>query len=349
MHRVVIVGAGVIGLSTALHLLERFPGQLDVTIVADKFSPDITSDLAGMILLQVDFRTPEEKKRSTYNQDAEIQRWTRATIQKYHSIYTSEENAKVQICLRNGYVFLSSPLPDPWYKDDVTGFRHIALDSAEASRLHVPDDCVDIWSFSTYLVDNSSYMRWLMEKVKARGGVKIEQRTISSLEELSSYHTIINCTGLRACDLVGDKLVHPVRGQAVLVEAPWVTNWVVHYPNDPSKVTYILPRAHDVTLGGTVESGDWSTQPRPHTANEILENCQRFSPSLRGAKIVREWAGLRPLRDPIRLEACPGVGGVNNLVIHCYGHGGQGIVLSWGSALDIGDIIQHRLKTKANL
>ncbi len=348
MQRVVIVGAGVIGLTTALHLLERFPGQLDMTIVSEEFSPHITSDKAGMVMLQVDFRTPEEKSKSTRNQDADIQRWTRATIQKYHSIYMSEENAKVEICMENGYILLSSPSPDPWYKDDVFGFRHVALDSVEASLLQVPADCVDIWAFGTYLVDMTSYLCWLTDKVTS-GGVKLEQRRISSLEELSSYDMIINCTGLGSYELVGDKLMHPVRGQAILVEAPWVTQWLIHYPRDTQDLTYVLPRPRDIVLGGTAESGDWTETPRPDTAKKILKNCQHFFPSLCGAKVIGEWAGLRPLRDPVRLEACPGVGGANSLLVHCYGHGGQGIVLSWGCAMDIGDIVQHRLQAKPNL
>ena len=350
MQSVAIVGAGVIGLSTALHLLERFPGQLDITIVSEHFSPNTTSDKAGMILIQVDFRTAEEKRKSTTNQDADIQRWTRATVDKYHSIYRSEENGKVEICLEQGYIFLSSPSPDPWYKDDVVGFRHVALDSVEAKLLHVPADCVDIWTFGTYIVDTTSYMRWLMEKV-LEGGVKMQQRRISSLKELCSYDVIINCTGLGSCELLDDRVMHPVRGQAVLVEAPWVMQWVVHYPPNTPNLTYIIPRARDVVLGGTAEAGNWSEVPHPDTAKEILHNCEQFFPSLSRAKVVGEWAGLRPLRDPIVLEKAPhGVGGANRLLVHCYGHGGQGIVLSWGCAVDIGDIIhQHTSQTKANL
>ena len=49
--RVVIVGAGVIGLSTGLCLLETYRNQLDVTVMANRFTPDTTSDHAGAIFV----------------------------------------------------------------------------------------------------------------------------------------------------------------------------------------------------------------------------------------------------------------------------------------------------------
>lgn len=347
MRRVVIVGAGVIGLSVALHLSERFPGQLDLTIVSDKFSPHTTSDKAGMLLMPFDVRTEEQKRNSAHNQEREIQRWTRATFQKYHSIFRSEENAKVEIGLEHGYLFFDSVLPDPWYRDEVFGFRHVKVDSQEAQLLHLPSDVVDIWSFSTYIVSTTSYLQWLTEKSRV-GGVKFQQRKISSLDELSSYDVIINCTGIGSCELLGDRLMLPVRGQAMLVRAPWIKHWLVDYRKHG--FAYVFPRARDVVLGGTAQEGDWSETPDPETAAEILDKCRTFVPSLCGAEVIGGWAGLRPLRDPVRLESCEGPGG--SLLVHCYGHGGQGIVLSWGCALDIGDILQASLQSsqpRANL
>jgi glycine/D-amino acid oxidase-like deaminating enzyme len=346
MERVAVVGAGVIGLSTVLHLQERFPGVLDLTVVSDSFSPDITSDKAGMLFLPIDFRTPEEKRRSLYDQDKEIQRWSTATFQKFHSLYKSEENAQVQLCLEQGYMMhLNSQAPDPWYKDLVFGFRHVKVDSVEASLIHVPPSCVDVWAFGTYVVEASLYMHWLMEKSR-RGGAKFEQRRISSFDELSSYDIIINCTGLGSHDLLGDKSLYPVHGQIATTTAPWLKHWVVAYYE--KGFTHVLPRGRDVALGGNAEAGNWSETSDPEVSKDILQRCQHYLPSLCDAEVTNSWAGLRPLRDPIRLDSCEGPAG--SLLVHCYGHGGQGIVLSWGCALDIGNIIHHhRIKLKSRL
>ena len=46
MRSVCVVGAGVVGLSTALCVLDKYP-YLKVTIIADKFTPNTTGDGTG--------------------------------------------------------------------------------------------------------------------------------------------------------------------------------------------------------------------------------------------------------------------------------------------------------------
>ena len=48
-------------------------------------------------------------------------------------------------------------------------------------------------------------------------------------------------------------------------------------------------------------------------------------PELEDAKVIRHKVGLRPVRPAVRVER---VGDV----VHCYGHGGAGVTLSWGCA-----------------
>ena len=46
MTHVAVVGAGVIGLSTALHIRELMP-NVEVVVIADKFPPFTTTDVSG--------------------------------------------------------------------------------------------------------------------------------------------------------------------------------------------------------------------------------------------------------------------------------------------------------------
>ena len=48
MTKVAVLGAGVVGLSTALNIKESIP-NCDVTVIADKFNQDTTSDGAAGI------------------------------------------------------------------------------------------------------------------------------------------------------------------------------------------------------------------------------------------------------------------------------------------------------------
>ena len=217
--------------------------------------------------------------------------------------------------------------------------------SEEARVVNAPPDCTDIWAFVTYLLDCSKYLEWLRSLFVSCGGL-VERRKIDSLDELHSYDIIINCTGLGSRELIGDTAIQPAMGEIILVDAPWASHFAINIREDSNGVIYVLPRADSVALGGSMEKGNFSTAVEPASEKRILRGCKKLIPSLSRAKVMDKWAGLRPLRESIRLE-----GEVNKkggVVIHCYGHGGQGIVLSWGCAIDIGDIVAQGL-TKSKL
>jgi D-amino-acid oxidase len=92
--------------------------------------------------------------------------------------------------------------------------------------------------------------------------------------------------------------------------------------------TYVIPRTDDVVLGGTDDDGDWSRTPSPEVADHILRRAAALVPEVAKARVVRHKVGLRPARPEVRLER---VGDV----IHCYGHGGAGVTLSWGCADEV--------------
>ena len=97
--------------------------------------------------------------------------------------------------------------------------------------------------------------------------------------------------------------------------------------------TYVIPRTDDVVLGGTDDDGDWSRTPDPDVADDILQRAAALVPEVSKARIVRHKVGLRPTRAEVRLER---VGDV----IHCYGHGGAGVTLSWGCADEVVELAE---------
>ena len=133
--------------------------------------------------------------------------------------------------------------------------------------------------------------------------------------------------------LAGDPTTRPVRGQVVVVEQFGLDEWWLAEPGSAGAVpTYVIPRTDDVVLGGTEEDGDWSRTPSSEIADAIVRRATALVPEVAKARILRHKVGLRPARPEVRLER---VGDV----IHCYGHGGAGVTLSWGCADDVARLV----------
>jgi len=340
-RKVAILGAGVIGLTAASHILNRFPDSLDLTLISDKFSPDTTSDKSAAIFSPL---CHKDDASYQYEQGETYQAWIRKSFGVFQSIYESPESvAKTGISVAGGFALWDSVQPLPWWKDLLYDFRELDPNSSEMNGVNVSPKCVQVWHFRTFLLNPTLLLDWLLEEVKL-GGCKIEQRRISELSELTSTHdVVINCTGLGSTRAVAvDSDLYPVRGQMVLVRAPWIKQWTTQY--SPNSYIGIYPRGSEIALGGTKESGSWNVEVDPDTSQKILAQCRELIPSLTGAEVVGSWTGLRPCRKEVRLEACETTGG--KTVIHCYGHGGFGITLSWGCASDIGDLLEKNLKLK---
>ena len=289
-----------------------------MTVIAEKFSPNTTSDKAGA------FTQPAVGYPKTTEYDARSQQWTLDTFKHFSSLYHTEAAAEMELSLVSGYKFVDcSTEPPPW-KDCNLGFHCIPADSPEVQALIQTPTSHSKLSVSTYLVDCRFYLPWLLAGFIRRGGM-VEQRRLKGLDELRGYDVVVNCTGLGAAELVGDHDLHPVRGQAVQVRTPWIKHFVINIDETKDEVTYIIPRPRGVLLGGTAAS-DLSETVDPATSEAIVSRCTALLPSLRGAEVIGAWVGGRPVRTTVRLEKeerGPGW----PLLIHNYGHGGQGIVL----------------------
>lgn len=101
-----------------------------------------------------------------------------------------------------------------------------------------------------------------------------------------------------------------------------------------------------MTAGGTRQVGNGEQANSDADMEGIMERCCRLLPALREAEVVKAWAGLRPGRPCVRLDAevvrSPETGREMR-VVHCYGHGGSGVTLAWGCAADIVGHVEEML------
>ncbi|XP_032402973.1 D-aspartate oxidase [Xiphophorus hellerii] len=326
--RLVVVGAGVVGLSTAVCIAESLP-LCSVTLLAQQFSPDTTSDGAAGIAFAAPFPDiPLERQR----------RWFKDSFDHLLAIAQSQHSPDAGVILSSGWqIFKEVPATkEPYWSDLVIGFR--AMTDRELKRF--PDHKFG-QAFTTVKCECSSYLPWLEERFRKAGG-RVEQRRVSSLQALgNSFDLIVNCSGLGSKALVGDAGLYPVRGQVLKVEAPWLT----HFIRDGDGKTYIYPGVHSVTIGGTRQEEDWRLHVDRGDTASILERCGRLEPSLKKAKVLAEWVGLRPSRRNPRVERERVLlQGRGVPVVHNYGHGGWGVTIAWGTALDALGLVRQCLK-----
>jgi D-amino-acid oxidase len=180
------------------------------------------------------------------------------------------------------------------------------------------------------LVDMGAYLGYLRRRLEAAGGT-VEERSLVSLAQAGrAAPVVVNCTGLGARRLVPDAKVYPVQGQLVIVEDPGIDEWFTAADHGADSV-YVFPQPYGVVCGGTAREHVWDRSPDPATAAAIVARCARVHPELARARVLAHRVGLRPARPRVRLEADALPGGAR--CVHNYGHGGAGVTVSWGCAV----------------
>jgi D-amino-acid oxidase len=316
-HDAVVIGAGVVGLTTAVVLAEA---GLRVLVRTAAPTARTTSAAAGAVIGPV-FAAPGHPP------GPEVAAWERVGVAEFTAL-AADPATGAHLC---GGVLATRDAPP----------QQPSLEEVRDSRLCGPGELPDGFAFGFWatlpLVDMNRYLPYLADRFVAAGG-RTELRPVSSLADAAVDAPLVaNCTGIAARDLVPDESVRPVRGQHVVVANPGVETFFVEAPFGPSWVAY-LPHGDRVVLGGIAGEDDWNTEPDPGTAAEILRRCAEVEPRLAHAEVIAHLVGLRPARPAVRLEAVE-AGGVR--CVHNYGHGGSGVALSWGTARAAADLLLH--------
>jgi D-amino-acid oxidase len=309
--KVRVVGAGVVGLTSALRLAEA--GH-QVEVVAAELGESTTSSIAAALWYPY---------RATPT--AQVTGWLTTS---YAALTALTADPRTGVRLRAGRELFREPVADPWWRPTVPELGRVAGDRLPAGYL-------DGYSLTVPIVDMALHLAWLLDRLRA-GGARIATRRLTSLKAaLAGVEAVVNCAGLGARELAGDHTLSPVRGQIIVVEQFGLSEWLLDQ-TDPERLTYLVPRAETVILGGTAEDGDAGREVRPATAEAILARCAALVPAADGARILSHRVGLRPARPAVRLETELLADGP---VVHCYGHGGAGVTLAYGCADDVADQI----------
>ena len=101
-----------------------------------------------------------------------------------------------------------------------------------------------------------------------------------------SESVVVNCTGLGARDLFGDRELVPLKGQlTVLVPQPEIEYGTFGgLPGAPRGEIgiHMQPRSDGIALGGTSERGVWSTEPNEEARQRVVEAHMAVFSAMRG-------------------------------------------------------------------
>ena len=312
--RVAVVGAGISGLTCALRLSEA--GH-EVDLVAAAPPQRTTSAVAAA--LWYPYRALPH---------AEVARWAGAS---YAVLARLVDEPGAGVSMRSGVELFREPTADPWWRSAVP-----ALDRVPSAEL--PAGFADGLRLSAPVIDMSVHLSWLHDTLAARG-VVLRVAALRRLDDAApGADVVVNCAGLGARELLGDRAVTAVRGQVVVVEQVGITQWLLAQ-SDPVALTYVVPRERTVVLGGTAETEDEDTTPDPATAEAVRRRCVELVPALAQARVLEHKVGLRPVRSAVRLEGEQLASGQR--VVHDYGHGGAGVTLSYGCAQDVVALVER--------
>ena len=255
---VAVIGAGVMGLSTARLVQEA---GFAVTVYAKTLPPDTTSNVAG----------GQFHPFGHFREEMVTPEWRRQFV------------AAADYSWRRFQILVGADYGIEWLPTYTQGSPEAALlpTFPPVNRLLGPDEhpfpLERVSRYDTLYVETGRYLRQLIRDVQIAGG-RIAVRDFATPADLAALpeRLVFNCTGLGARALFGDEGLRPARGQlAILLPQPEVRYAFT------GQAGYMFPRADGIVLGGTFELDEWSTEPEPERIARIIRSHRRLFSSFR--------------------------------------------------------------------
>ncbi|KAJ5101970.1 D-amino-acid oxidase [Penicillium alfredii] len=343
---IVVIGAGVIGLSTALDIQQHLRRSQSILLVAREFPSDTSinyaSPWAGAHYRPVPGSSPQALREANQAQ---------RTYEFLKRVAADEPAAGIRFI--QGVEHLEAPPPEYLDRESVRnvyphldGFRALAPHEAPAGVK---------WGvqYGTYVVNSPVYCAYMLRKFILNGG-STRQYTLAHVNEAFSLtanvKTVVNCSGTG----FDDPQSFIIRGQTCLIRNP--CSATITRQNSDGSWSFCIPRPLDggTIIGGTKQPHDWDPNPSLETRSRLLANAAKwfpFTPESGGKfDVIRDIVGRRPAREGgMRIEAEKVA--ENRYVVHGYGAGGRGFEISRGVAEDISALMLEKglLQAKASL
>lgn len=312
---ITVVGAGVIGLTTAVTLQES---KFDVTIRTTAVHPHTTSSVAAALWFPYEvYPVPK------------VDEWSIRSYREYVELSSDSLTGVSMIANRQ---ISDHKLDRPRWSHEVGEFAEISAELLPVGYSH--GYCVQV-----PLIETPIYMEYLLGRfLQAGGEILVEERPVTSLDADELEGIVVNCTGLGARTLCGDENMYPIKGQIVRTSNPGIEAATCD-DESSNAVCYVIPRKSDCILGGIAVKDEWSLAIDSGVTQDIIRRCNILDTRLKSAMQIESLVGLRPGRTEVRLEVELLRGG--RRVVHNYGHGGGGFTLAWGCASEVLDLLEE--------
>lgn len=350
MSEIIIVGAGVLGLSTAFAISENYERPHTITIVAEHdpestpYSNYYTSPWAG-----AHFR-PFSSKNAAELKDYPL---SRVTLERFKKL--AKTNPESSIKFVKGMEYFGAP--DKFYTGITEGYKEGIDNFRVLDKDELVGDAIMGTEYDTYVMNSPHYLRFLYQKLKFTYDVKFVSAKLGKLSEATKYASlancvVINCTGMGLQWEGGyDETSFPIRGQTLLVNAPTgckLENYTITHQLRLNEWTFCIPRPLDggIILGGTKQPYATDSAPREDDTRALLERGAAKFPELmktnsKGEKyfdVVKVNVGFRPARKDGMNFAIESHG--PTVVINAYGAGGSGYEFSYGIGYKVYELLK---------
>ena len=308
---VIVIGCGVIGMTTAITMQKN---NYTVKIITNKLPAETTSAVAAAIWLPYEVK-PFDK----------VKIWSSASYDRYAQLAI---DSSAGVSMIDMTIVIGSE-EDAWWKDALP-----QQNIRRASENELPGIHKQGYILKVPMIETQLHLQFLLQEFEKNGGI-VEMKEVTNLHDLASENRVVNCTGLAAKQLTGDTELYPIQGQIVyLKHDPTIKCTMSEILEGENKdlLAYIVPRSDYTVLGGTAKANNDGLRPSDDEAKAIIKRCQVLDSSINEDNYVSTIIGLRPGRSEIRLER-------EGNIIHNYGHGGGGYTVAWGCAAAVLDLL----------
>jgi glycine oxidase len=286
---VIVVGGGIIGLSLSISLRKRSASVL----VVERGEPGReASYAAGGMLVDCPFETPKalQDLASTsarmypeFAHELEIESGIKVDLRDHGTI----------LLLSNEHAHLAANFP----KANILKLEPaLAEGGSTAAAVYLGERSVDPRALTAAAVQtakNRGVDFSSGDEVTAVHQSAGRATGVKTVKTFFPAHRIVNCAGAWAGSIAPVPIpVRPVKGQMLCLIMP-SRSLLQHVVRSPK--VYLIPRSDGrLLVGATVEEAGFDKRTIPSMIRHHHQAALELLPKLRDAKILEDWAGLRP-------------------------------------------------------